>query len=610
MDESVVLYFTSVLALGVTAQWIAWRLRIPSILVLLACGIALGQVFGGSEQLNKLLPSNLLFPIVSLSVAVIMLEGGLTLHLKELREAGSAVFRIVTIGALVSWIGGSAAAIWILGWDPPIATLLGAILIVTGPTVVAPLLRLIRPSRKMASIVKWEGIVIDPIGAILAVIVFEVVRTAGAEGTVDLIALSIFKTVAFGTVIAAFAGGIFVYAAQRFLIPDFLHNPIVLAFSIVVFSAANYVQPESGLVSVTILGMILANQKRVQLRHVMEFKETLQVLIIACLFILLGSRVDLSAVAELSWQGGLFIVTLIVIVRPAAVFLSMWGSNLSPRERIFLSCLAPRGIVAAAFSSVFALELSHLDVLPEPVRRQAEQLAPMTFLVILSTVAFYGLFAAPLARWLELSVRNANGLVVAGAERWVRELAKLLIDNGVTVTLIDTNYSHIAAAKMDGIPAECASVLGEYVHDEMDLSGIGRFLALTQNDEVNALAVREWTHSVGRANVFQLPAQDTQTGPRSSVNEHLFGRVLFGKELTFDEIVWRLERGYTLKATNITEEFSFEEYSTGYGGKVSVLFAVDENDQLLVQVVDNPLQIKAGCTLISLVDSQDDSLVE
>jgi hypothetical protein len=266
--------------------------------------------------------------------------------------------------------------------------------------------------------------------------------------------------------------------------------------------------------------------------------------------------------------------------------------------------------VAAAFSSVFALELSHLDVLPEPVRRQAEQLAPMTFLVILSTVAFYGLFAAPLARWLELSVRNANGLVVAGAERWVRELAKLLIDNGVTVTLIDTNYSHIAAAKMDGIPAECASVLGEYVHDEMDLSGIGRFLALTQNDEVNALAVREWTHSVGRANVFQLPAQDTQTGPRSSVGEHLFGRVLFGKELTFDEIVWRLERGYTLKATNITEEFSFEEYSTGYGGKVSVLFAVDESDQLLVQVVDNPLQIKAGCTLISLVDSQDDSLVE
>ncbi|HIM31559.1 MAG TPA: sodium:proton exchanger [Planctomycetes bacterium] len=606
MDESVVLYFTSVLALGVTAQWIAWRLRIPSILVLLACGIALGQVLGGSERMNELLPSGLLFPIVSLSVAVIMLEGGLTLHLKELREAGSAVFRIVTIGALVSWIGGSAAAIWILGWDPPIATLLGAILIVTGPTVVAPLLRLIRPSRKMASIVKWEGIVIDPIGAILAVIVFEVVRTAGVEGTVVLAAWSIFKTVAFGTVIAAFAGGLFVYAAQRFLIPDFLHNPIVLAFSIVVFSAANYVQPESGLVSVTILGMILANQKRVQLRHVMEFKETLQVLIIACLFILLGSRVDLSAVAELSWQGGLFIVTLIVIVRPAAVFLSMWGSNLSSRERIFLSCLAPRGIVAAAFSSVFALELSHSDGLPEPVRRQAEQLAPMTFLVILSTVAFYGLFAAPLARWLELSVRNANGLVVAGAERWVRELAKLLIDNGVTVTLIDTNYSHIAAAKMDGIPAECASVLGEYVHDEMDLSGIGRFLALTQNDEVNALAVREWTHSVGRANVFQLPAQDTQTGPRSSVNEHLFGRVLFGKELTFDEIVWRLERGYTLKATNITEEFSFEEYSTGYGGKVSVLFAVDESDQLLVQVVDNPLQIKAGCTLISLVDSQDD----
>lgn len=602
MDETVVVYFTSVLAAGVAAQWIAWRLRVPSILVLLGFGVLLGQCFGGWEQVNQLLPSQLLFPLVSLSVAVIMLEGGLTLHMKELREAGNAVFRVVTIGALVAWVGGAAAAVLILGWSPSMAALLGAILVVTGPTVVTPLLRLVRPSRKMASIVKWEGIIIDPIGAILAVIVFGFVRAAGAEEATWAAAASIFKTVAFGTLIAALAATAFVQAARRFLIPDFLHNPAVLALAIVVFTVANLIQKESGLVSVTVLGMALANQKQVPLRHVMEFKETLQVLIIACLFILLGSRIDLGAVADLSWYSVLFIATLIVVVRPATVFISMMGSDLSRNEKIFLSFLAPRGIVAAAVSSVFALELSHLAELPKELRTQAEQLAPLTFLVILSTVAFYGLFAAPLARWLGLSVRNANGLVIAGASKWVRDLAALLIENGVSVTLVDTNYSQVAAAKMDGIPAHCASVLGEYVH-EMDLSGIGRFLALTQNDEVNALAMREWTHLVGRANVFQLAMHDTGSGQRASVGEHLSGRVLFNEELTFDEIEWRIESGHGLKATGITSEFSFEEYSSSYEGNVQLLFAIDEDSHLRVNVVDDPLVIKPGYTLISLVKS-------
>lgn len=602
MDETVVVYFTSVLAAGVTAQWLAWRLRIPSILVLLGFGVVLGQCFGGTERVNDLLPSQLLFPLVSLSVAVIMLEGGLTLHVKELRDAGSAVFRIVTIGALIAWIGGAAAAVLILGWSLPMAALLGAILVVTGPTVVTPLLRLVRPSRKMASIVKWEGIIIDPIGAILAVIVFEVVRAAGAEEATLAAASSIFKTVAFGTLIAVVAAVAFVQAARRFLIPDFLHNPAVLALAIVVFTIANLVQKESGLVSVTVLGMALANQKQVPLRHVMEFKETLQVLTIACLFILLGSRIDLQAIADLSWYSVLFIVVLIVLVRPATVFISMIGSDLAHNEKIFLSFLAPRGIVAAAVSSVFALELSHLKGLPKELRMEAEQLAPLTFLVILSTVAFYGLFAAPLARWLGLSVRNANGLVVAGASKWVRDLASLLIENGVSVTLVDTNYSQVAAAKMDGIPAHCASVLGEYVH-EMDLSGVGRFLALTQNDEVNALATREWTHLVGRVNVFQLAMHDTGSGPRASVGEHLSGRVLFNEEMTFDEIEWQIERGYAIKATRITKEFSFEEYAASYDGKVQLLFAVNENSQLLVNVVDDQLVIKPGYTLIALVKS-------
>lgn len=600
MNETLAVYFTTVLAAGVTAQWLAWRLRIPSILVLLVFGIGIGQAFGGYEKVSDLLPSHLLFPLVSLSVAVIMLEGGLTLHWKELSEAGTAVFRMVTAGALVTWIGATIAAITILQWSTAMATLLGAILVVTGPTVVVPLLRLVRPSRKIASVVKWEGIVIDPIGAILAVIVFEVVRASGSEEAARVATMSIVKSVTFATLIAFVVGIGFIEAARRFMIPDFLHNPAVLALAIVAFTASNLIQKESGLVCVTVLGMILANQKRIQLRHVVEFKENLQVLIIACLFILIGSRIDLGAIADLSWPTVGFLVVLIVVVRPVSVFLATVGTDLSRNEKVFLSFLAPRGIVAAAVSSVFALELSHVKGLDQAARSQAEQLAPMTIVVILATVAFYGLFAAPLASWLGLSARNDNGIVIGGASKWVRSLAKLLIGQGVPVTLVDTNYSHVAAANMDGIPAECASVFGEHVH-EMDLSGVGRFLALTPSDEVNALAMKEWTHLVGRANVFQLAPSERSGSPRDSVGTHLQGRILFHDTLTFDELEWRMERGATLKATKITEEFTFAEHAASYQGTVEPLFAIDPTSRLLVNAVDDPLNIQPGYTLISLV---------
>ncbi|MCB9921597.1 MAG: sodium:proton antiporter [Planctomycetaceae bacterium] len=619
-EQAFFYYLAGVPLLGIAAQWLAWRLRLPSILLLLGIGVAVGSLVSPDELLAHLagvdttttaVGSRVLFPIVSLSVAVILFEGGLTLRFHELREAGSGVLRLVTVGALSSWLLTSVAGVLLMDLDGRIATLVGAILVVTGPTVVAPMLRQIQPARRIASTVKWEGIVIDPIGAILAVLVFEFVFAHAGHSSLAAISATLIKTIVVGSVSGLVTAAFLVQSVKRYWIPDFLHGVVFLTVAMGVFALSNLLQEESGLVTVTILGIALANQKSISIHHVLEFKEHLRVLLISCLFIVLGSRVDPRNVWNLGIGGASFLAVLILIVRPASVLLATIRSPLTFSERIFLGFLAPRGIVAAAVSSVFALKLASWSGLTnEDFTRQADAIVPITFLVIAGTVFAYGLFAAPLARWLKLADPNPQGILFASAEPGIREIAQQLQREGFPVLLIDTNYAHIAAAKMEGVPAECASVLSDHVREELDLAGIGRLLAMTANDEVNSLAVREFSYLFGRANVYQLTPWDEGSGKRTSVSEHLRGRLLFGKHLNHDALAARFLVGNTVKSTKLSDEFSFEHFRARYSDSAIVLFVIDEAKKLTVCSPDTPLEPKAGQTIIALVepaDSQDAS---
>jgi NhaP-type Na+/H+ or K+/H+ antiporter len=602
LDKGLLFYLSCVLALGVAAQWLAWRLRLPSILLLLLGGMGLGQALAGRLDITALLPDKLLFPIVSLSVAVILFEGGLTLRLSELRDAGGSVFRLVTLGALITWIAAAAAGVWILDLDPRLAALLGAILVVTGPTVVAPLLRQIRPSRRIGSVLKWEGIVIDPIGAVLAVLVYEFVVTSSlAEGARHTI-ISIAMTITVGALIGGLAAILLVQIVRHYLAPDFLHVPIFLGVAVLAFTISNRLQAESGLLTVTVLGIWLANQKTVTVKHVVEFKENLQVLLIGCLFIALGSRVDLSALYAVRWQVALFIGLLIFVVRPASVYLATLGSQMNWREKTFLAFLAPRGIVAASVASIFALELSARADLPEVLREQAALLAPLTFGVILGTVSVYGVVAGPLARRLRLAATNPQGVLIAGADAGIQNIALMLQKEDIAVLLVDSNYSNIAAARLKGLPAECANILAEYVHEELDLSGLGYLLAMTANDDVNTLAVVEMSHIFGRANVYQVAPTRASAARRMAVAPHLRGRVLFDARMTHDELGRRLHRGQELKRTQISEEFPFESFRERYGESAVVLFVWSETGRLLINTVEKPLVPAAGQTVLALVE--------
>lgn len=632
--EHLLLALSAVLVLGTAAQWIAWRLRLPSILLLLAFGVCAGPLTGLVNPDDLL--GDLLFPIVSLSVAVILFEGSLSLHLRELREIGMVLFNLLTIGVVVTWALTTGAAYWLLGFPLYKSVLLGALLVVTGPTVIGPLLRHIRPVGRVGPISRWEGIVIDPVGAVLALLVFEAhheITQAGIESASLQAIIGLTRTVVFGGGLGLLAAWIAGVALKRHLVPDYLQSPVVLMLVLIAFVASNSLQHESGLLAVTVMGVVLANTEGVVLHPVLEFKENLSVLLIASLFILLSARLNLSSFAELGWRGPLFVAVMILIVRPASVWFSTLGTRLTTRERIFLSWLAPRGIVAAAVASVFALRLGVVPPAPETSAEVARAaavagsaidsseagqtasllsapgsgLVPATFLVIFGTVVVYGLTAAPLARRLGLASASPQGVLIAGADLVARRIASGLQEAGYPVLLVDVNRWNTSEARMEGLRTAGVNILSERAVEELDLGGIGRFLGLTSNDEVNSLAAMHLTPLFGRSEVYQLLPHNRANGKAASP-EHLRARFLFGAKLTHEELEDRLEHGAKIKLTKLTEEFTYDAFKKTYNENATPLFLSGQG-KLTIVTDRTTLAPKPGQSIIALVGKKQEQLL-
>jgi NhaP-type Na+/H+ or K+/H+ antiporter len=579
VSEALLTQLAVIVALGIAVQWFAWRLRLPAIVLLLAAGIVAGPVTGFLDP-DRLLGDALL-PIVSLSVAVILFEGGLSLRIAEVRGVGGAVTLLVSVGALVTWIITTGAAHFIVGLDLSLAVLLGAILTVTGPTVVTPLLRHVRPAGKVGAILKWEGIVIDPIGAVLAIIVYEAVFGGGQGDPSRIVAIGVGRTLLVGGLVGIAGAVLKILILKRFWAPDYLENPVSVALVFTAFAGANYLQPESGLLAVTVMGVALANQRIVPVHHIIEFKENLRVLLISVLFILLAARLRPDVIAEFGFREALFLAVLIVIVRPAAVFTATLVSKLSHEEKLFLASVAPRGIVAAAVSSVFALRLS------EAGHPDAQRLLSLTFLVIIASVVVYGLAALPMARRLGLAQPEPQGLLVAGAQAFAQQVAKVLGRKGFRVLLVDTNAANVARAREAGLSAQQVNVLSENERDELDLAGIGRVLALTPNDGVNSLIARNTVDLFGRAGVYQLtPEPEPGEGKRST---KAAGRLLFHKQATCARLHELLGDGWLIREVGSRAEDSYIP-----------LFVISDSGKLQIVTAGSKPAPKEGQELIAL----------
>lgn len=595
MPETLLLGLVSIIVLGISAQYIAWRFRLPAILLLLIFGFIAGPVTNFVDP-NAILGAMLL-PFVSVSVALILFEGGMSLNLTELRTIGRVLRNLISIGAIVTIILSSLAAYLFLGFNLPLAILLGSVLVVTGPTVIIPLMRHVRPIGRSGSILKWEGILIDPIGAMLAALVFQAIITGGFQSATLVAFKGLLKTIFIGLGIGTIGAATIVIMLKRYWIPDFLHNAISIMVVITTHTASNMLQTESGLLAVTIMGILLANQKFVNVKHIIKFEENIRVLLISSLFIILSARLQVTDIARIEITGILFIIVLIFMIRPIAVLVSSLGSNLSWKEQLFLSSVAPRGIIAAAVASIFALRLEEIGY------PQTEYLVPVTFLVIVGTVAFYGLTAAPLARELKLSQPNPQGILFVGAHPWVRMMAKSLKNEGVPVLMIDTNWWNISAARLEGLPTYYASILSERVQTELDLSGIGRLLAMTSNDEVNSLAALDFIDSFGRSEVYQLPPHGHEEMRTKKLPHHLRGRLLFNKQISYPYLHELFDQGAVIKKTTFSQTYTYKLFQSQLDKKVTPLFLITEKKDLLVYTTESQPTPRAGQTLISIVSN-------
>jgi NhaP-type Na+/H+ or K+/H+ antiporter len=602
MDEYFLVGISSVIALGISAQWLAWRTKLPAILLLLVFGIIAGPVTGWINP-DELL-GDILSPFVSISVAIILFEGGLSLRMAEFRKIGGVVIKLMTIGLIITWSLAAIAAYYLLGLSIEIAVLFGAILIVTGPTVIIPLLRQVRPTENTGSILKWEGIVNDPIGAMMAVLVYEILLTGGFTNMDASSVLVIATTIIDGSFIGALGAGILYIMLKKHWIPEYLQNPITLMIVIASFTISNLLQHESGLLAVTIMGILLANQKSAKVKHIIEFKENLQVLLISALFILLASRLQISDLAYFNFQSGLFILALLVVVRPVSIYAATWGSNLTLQEKTFLAWMAPRGIVAAAISAIFALRLEQEGF------ADAEKLVPYTFVVIIATVTVYGLSANPVARLLKVAKPQPNGVLFLGAHSWSLDLACQLQELGLKVMVADSNWENISKARKRNLETYHGNILSEFAMDEINFDGIGKLFALTQNDEVNALASIRFAEIFGSSNVFQLPQSALSIHKESETTEALGGRILFSNEWNHSAIEDFMSNPNQLALYRITDGFNLKNFTKKLGKNGLIVAVLNGQDNLLANSLDNPPTTQLGDLIVifhnTVIDLRDD----
>ena len=574
-----------VLVLAVGSQLLARRLRIPAIVVLLPAGFIAG--IATNDVHPEQLLGDLYQPFVSLAVGIILFEAGLRLSFGEIAlGAHRVVLRLVVVGVVVTCAGVAVTvALLFAGLSTGVAVLIGAILVVSGPTVVLPLLAFVRPAGAVRSVLKWEGVLVDPVGALLGVLVFHLVSSGWQPGEFLL-------SVAAGMVVGV-AGA----ALLRVLLREVhLNEPrmAVLATVMVVVAAvvaSDLLREDSGFVAATIMGISLGNQRwvpvsrRVDISLTREFQETLVQLLIGVLFVLIAASVSPSDVEAVLPEAIVLVLVMALLLRPVVVALATWRSSLTRSERGFIAWMAPRGIVAGATASAFGLELQNEGI------AGADLVLPIVFVVIFATVVLYGLTAPLVARWLHVAGEERGLVLVVGGHDWARELAVALQKSGIAVRMWVGPTGDQAAARAAGLDAAHGRMLVDAVEREDELEEVTDALLVSRSDDFNTLAAAELRPEVGHGHVFRVapdPAAQDLLPPAGE------GGILGSRDLTFAEISRRFEAG--ARFTSLTVEQS--GLSQGRDGEL--LFAVSPDGRLSVAADGGQPAIAGGDIVICL----------
>ena len=571
---------------GIAAQWLAWRLRWPSIVLMMGAGLILGPLASlllGTPLLDPQAAfGSYLRPMIALAVAVILFEGGITLNFRELRDASTPVLRMVFLGFPLGWGLAVLALHYVAGlaWD--ISAMIGALLTTTGPTVVLPLLRQAKLPGRVASVLKWEGIVNDPIGAMAAIFMFEIIHQSALGH--DWQAATAF--LAMGAFIGAVMGFGFGYALsqsfRRGWVPEPMKAPMVLAAVLVCFAIADALASETGLVAVTIFGLVVANSRLASIEEMRRFKEGIASILVASVFVVLAAKISPGDILSLNLWHGLFIFTFIVLVRPVSVFLATAGSGLNLRETTFIGLIGPRGVVAAAAAGHLAVSLVDAG------RADAAILAPLVFATIFASVFGCGFLVAPLAKWLGLSETGPERLLIVGANPWSLGLADALKNADIPVTLADTSWRRLSAARLAGHDVYYGEVLSETADWRLEPSRFAALLAATPNDAYNALVCIEYAPEMGRSRVFQLSGQEAHGDTEKAVEDPSSivytarGRTAIQRGRGYDGLARDWWQGWRFRSTTLSDEYTLEQCMTDLGDNADLVLARRPNGVIVL----------------------------
>ena len=519
-----------IIILGILAQWVAWKFKIPAILPLILIGLLVGPIAAEflSEDGTKwiepiwngekgLFPGEGLYYFVSLAISIILFEGGLTLKRNEIKSVGPAITKLITLGAAITFFGAAIVAHYLFGLSWELCFLFSGLIIVTGPTVITPILRNIPLKKDVSTVLKWEGILIDPIGALVAVLVFEFISVGGGSGFTKTALLEFGKILLFGTTFGFTFAHALAFAINKNLIPHYLLNVVSLSTVLLVYVESDLFAHESGLLAVVVMGMVLGNNKLDNIKELLYFKESLSVLLISILFILLAANMNMDDLMLLyNWNTLILFLIVVFLIRPIGVFLSTAGSKLKFNEKLFISWVGPRGIVAAGIASLFGSKLLRNGV------EGAEYITPLVFMIVLGTVLFNATTARVFAKIVGVFLTKSEGILIVGASEIARLIGQYLLNNGRHVVLIDSNQSNLDKSKELGLETMNANVYSDTLTDNIELSDVGYLMALTPNSDINKYVIGKFKDSFGENGTFRLVTTTEMNDEHSNPKEGLF----------------------------------------------------------------------------------------
>ncbi|AXH98319.1 sodium:proton antiporter [Sporosarcina sp. PTS2304] len=595
MHEAALISIVSILALGIFSQWLAWKIQWPSIFIMSIAGLLIGPVLGLVNPQVAL--DELYSPLISLAVAIILFEGSSNLDVREIKDISKSVFRVVTLGAFLAWILGSLTAHFIANLTWEVSFIIGGLFVVTGPTVIIPLLRNAKLKPRTAAVLKWEGIIVDPAGPLLALFAYEVIKVLTNEHLSLNYLLNFFGGAALAVLLGVIMGTLISMMASRGQFPEYLKSPVILAFVLLCFTMAEVIMHETGMLAVTVMGLVLGRMKRYvsAIGNVGHFVENVSVMLTSTVFILLTASLARETIAQIFTLPIIgFVIVMLFIVRPISIWLSTIGTELVWHEKLLIGWIAPRGIVALTVAGYFA------STLLEDGYEEATLLIALTFALVFITVTAHGFTLGPLAKKLNLASSEPPGVLIVGASSFSIGLAVQLKEMNIPVLIVDPSHGRLRPAIEKGIDTFEGQILSERSRFSIDLAPYDTILSMTGDASYNALITQSFAPEFGYNNTFSLIAVANHQMSKSELPISLKAHLLFQDGATFPELNRKINTDYEIGL------FSWEGSEVDLVFKEVIpetatpLFVKKKNNTLVFATLQKKISLDEGDQLVVL----------